>query len=1101
MKNLIKSGSAALLMAAVFFLGSCTEDQVAGNATTIDEGTVKFKVDVPGDIHTRTRALTYADEYAVEDVNILVFTGGNYAYIANGIILSAPTAADNSSDATMTIAASMDTSGQTSDLMVVANATAILSAAYPGGIPSNTPLAEVEKALLMAMPAEGWNNVAGSNGYVPMPMWGYMKDQTIDDAYVVANHEIRLVRMVAKVNIQIADALVDNTDVNNSKFQLRTVRVYNYATKGRLIPDTDGAYDWSNTSAPITGNQVPSLPDNYSDDILSDGENQFIEYTVTNDASNPYKFLENEIYLFEAPAGIAPGSGDYTLNPCLIIGGRFEGSATDTYYRIDYANRGTAGNTYLPILRNNSYSVTVTNITGPGRNTPGEAYHSVPSNIETTILNWSDNTIKAAVTDGLNMLGVSEEIFNLSGNLYDSASGDNELTIVTNYSEGWTAAAYDDEEGTTPSTWLTLSADSGAGSGSGDVIHFEAPALGAEDAARTAYVIVKAGNLSFTIKVTQQNVYIRILDSMGNPISILTFASKNSMLASGEIDIPLAPLSITMNNAAAMQSIHMMNSPVSTRVEDPIGTTNGIPATPQTFTVEWAPADMPLRVINLHATMASDAEFTWQDASTNNLGEIPAGGTFSFTIDPAPFTMANITANPFYRTGTTLMFELEGMDIDPSRITLEQVHYNILVRGLVNGSGPVGTYHSAEVRTNAPWELTITDTASVLDLNEFPADGPANSVGNSYAYNFTGNDGKAVFNFTNANGLFDPYTTSVSSANIADRFAASNIVMIEGDNGVKILTFDETNDGLMSTAIPPTSIEGTAKTTIDIPSYVIGVYFRWGSLMAMSPDGRIASNGTGTSTMELDVNTGDIVYYPAGYTDFPASGTWLFTDTGMAPGEIPYFDLRDEAALTTDDYTLDYFDQKFPGTGYNEAEGRGDICRYISAQQTDGVDWVEGEWRMPTFDELMDLYNETPFTGSLFNGIGMGIPSSTGLFENGPNLYGFQPVISGTLLGAGVKGMDNMMSPTNPASIFLPNSGYPTAGDPSGGVALDMARYWIYGFNSILTSSTPLKVTAQSFGRDDINGVGSIYFLLNIASAQYAMIHQYFATPIRCIRQ
>ncbi len=119
----------------------------------------------------------------------------------------------------------------------------------------------------------------------------------------------------------------------------------------------------------------------------------------------------------------------------MIIGGKYNGGAT-TYYRIDFAkNTATAGDpplwTYMPVLRNNSYTVTIKDINGPGEVDEITALESIPANIDADIVDWVNEEIKEVTSNGLYMLGVSSSRFVLPKPEHTEDSDGNELYITT----------------------------------------------------------------------------------------------------------------------------------------------------------------------------------------------------------------------------------------------------------------------------------------------------------------------------------------------------------------------------------------------------------------------------------------------------------------------------------------------------------------------------------------------------------------------------------------------------------------------------------------------------------------------------------------------
>jgi hypothetical protein len=112
-----------------------------------------------------------------------------------------------------------------------------------------------------------------------------------------------------------------------------------------------------------------------------------------------------------------------------------------------------------------------------------------------------------------------------------------------------------------------------------------------------------------------------------------------------------------------------------------------------------------------------------------------------------------------------------------------------------------------------------------------------------------------------------------------------------------------------------------------------GLFFKWGSLVAIKPIGTY-----GASQYDSMYNTGSIIFSP--------TGTYSY-----AWGSIPYMDTTsspfNNSTATEDDFA------SYNGTGFNAAEGKGDICRYITSQG-----WVKGRWRLPKASDYTALMTE-----------------------------------------------------------------------------------------------------------------------------------------------
>ena len=213
------------------------------------------------------------------------------------------------------------------------------------------------------------------------------------------------------------------------------------------------------------------------------------------------------------------------------------------------------------------------------------------------------------------------------------------------------------------------------------------------------------------------------------------------------------------------------------------------------------------------------------------------------------------------------------------------------------------------------------------------------------------------------------------SQSIARQFARSNIV------------WDATNNKL--------TFAVTAADNATIPANVQGVFFKWGSLVAVSPVGNTyASN--------------QILFSPNGTTNY----TWA---------NIPYASETTGKFGThgTDEDDFAGYDggSNTNGPGFNASTNKGDICRYISSQPG----WQHGKWRLPTSAEQQALINEVT---SVSNNGGFG--NITGAPNTGNNAHGFWQVPSGRWLGAGAANVNTRGTEAVPgsSSVYFPAGGY-----------------------------------------------------------------------------
>ncbi|MDL2255311.1 hypothetical protein LJC38_01835, partial [Parabacteroides sp. OttesenSCG-928-K15] len=285
---------------------------------------------------------------------------------------------------------------------------------------------------------------------------------------------------------------------------------------------------------------------------------------------------------------------------------------------------------------------------------------------------------------------------------------------------------------------------------------------------------------------------------------------------------------------------------------------------------------------------------------------------------------------------------------------------------------------------------------------------------------------------------------------IAPRFARSNIVWTG-----EILTFAENDNRAANTGTTTvTAADGKTYSRLKMPSNSQGVFFQWGSLVAISP---AALSGTTTTYTagRASTGTGHIVYDPT-------------NNYAYAYASIPYINST-AAPFNNNITTEDDFATYNGGQGWDN-NGRGDICRYISSQG-----WVSGNWRLPTADEYDQLLAE------LLNGV-----SNNGGFTNinvTPNNasksyhYGYYQPLSGRWLGTGTSTSSGVENPTTGA--YFPAGGYRYADGTASNVG-DNGYYW-----SGSSGSTP-------------NG----YLLrVNSSGANRTYYTRQYAYPVRCVRE
>lgn len=651
---LLYAGTALLAVSCVL------DEKEVGVTPTQEIATVRFTLSVPGVATPRptvTRSLTDAQEDAVSSVDVLVFhTSGDHSgklfRREKGTHISGTTFEVKLPEGTY-------------DLVVLGNATAIVDAAGASLVPQTTLKAAAVAALTHA-------NAGGYWTATTIPMWGYKDGVVVDETTSLTGGDaIDMHRMVAKVEVQVAAAAAGT---GNDNFELTSVRLYNYNTKGRLAPD---AANFNPTGGIVNaGKGIATAPTIPADRGAVTGGSNPLVFTSTHGVL-PSSFT-NTIYTYEAARGTALTLED---NPCLVVGGSYQGG-TETFYRVDFVQRTGSTDTYLDLLRNHRYTVQINSVTGGGHPDPEEAFNSRSFNIEALVMAWEEGGMTGIAFDGTNYLAVSQDSFEFTREERGATDDDNTLTIKTNCAT-WTAAAYGSatvgtttpvpNDGTSGQPWLRISPAGGTGAATPTdiVLTLDANESGAE---RTAYVHVKAGRLTYVVEVVQTmdaKIGVRVVNASNDAITELVFSA-----AAG-------------------------TAPVS-----------------QTFTVNWAPKDADLMITSEAMTTVAFPSGVGEPATGTVTGGNSGTGTISYTVAPPAISAADVdetTGDPFLEKVSKLDFTTtNGISYASATVFLRQINYNLLTDVEATYTLDSQT-ETINVRANFGWTITnVTDDDDIL---------------------------------------------------------------------------------------------------------------------------------------------------------------------------------------------------------------------------------------------------------------------------------------------------------------------------------------------------------------------------------------------------
>lgn len=431
--RLLRCLAVPFLAAALFC--SCTEELSSeavpgGGGGKTGESEVTLRLQVPGIATGRTRAITADDESKVDDLYILAFKvdpdngSETFEYY---VAAKQVTPTDGTGQSTWTASLKVKEHNQT--FVMVANALGTNSKVneqitdlVKEGATNKVGLEKMEvlKGLTEMLAQDEIENGFNATSH-PLTMYGQTEPVKIGldktTTLTVALH-----RIVARVQVRF-----DGNAAVAAKFSAQEVYLYNFNNRARVIPaflqeTTDTDYEQTAT--------IPDGAELYPK--TQDGTETVPTYTVTNNA------VKNTIYMFEAAQPqAATDAAKHLKRPCLIVKGVYEGK--DCYYRVDFAKAGADGNvTYMDLVRNHSYNITVTNVSGRGSDTAHEALKSKAANITASVIEWNDNTVGNIEFEGDRVLGIATKEYELM-----KAGGVRLQQVRATANLEWTAKLYD----------------------------------------------------------------------------------------------------------------------------------------------------------------------------------------------------------------------------------------------------------------------------------------------------------------------------------------------------------------------------------------------------------------------------------------------------------------------------------------------------------------------------------------------------------------------------------------------------------------------------------------------------------------------------------
>ncbi|MDR1884297.1 MAG: hypothetical protein LBR26_16180 [Prevotella sp.] len=481
-----------LIIGVFLCFGSCknTDDEFQPDDVlpSVPKGYIRMQITVPGLTPVSTYALGTVDETHVSTVGVLVFKDGPDANDDTYLCYAAVTEPSKiiGTGSTKTFDVDLRAAGNITDayVMVVANVSVDTT-----GFAASRPTKETVMREKMTFPSSGKWNVTGSSNFTPFPMWG-MTASPVSLAGTNSISSISLIRSVARIDVglKFPDNVTDGTENAaglGSTFTLEEVYLYNSLDKGSIAPHS-GNYSGTTVTAPSIPTPAPGTNNSPVPSYLSSNG--------TADGFSANKFsCTGAIYMAEHAAGTDALSD----NPCLVIGGKYNGSGTVTYYRLDFVSGNYPGQTFLSVLRNHRYRFNITGVAGPGYTSADLAAAARPVNL-TYALSATDEALTSYDYNGQYALGVSQDSYTFDK---DSKSG-NSLKISATF--GKYSVEINPVTPTNNIDWLTGVTGAGDNVAAFGELTFNVSA-NSSGGERSAKIVITSGLLTKEVTVVQTN--------------------------------------------------------------------------------------------------------------------------------------------------------------------------------------------------------------------------------------------------------------------------------------------------------------------------------------------------------------------------------------------------------------------------------------------------------------------------------------------------------------------------------------------------------------------------------------------------------------------
>lgn len=402
-RHTLPSVLSLLLLLLVLLVGGCTKPEAGLDPDQPQEGDW-VRIEIPFVTPTNTtRAVTLTDEdendFKKATTQVLVFDSNYELYEYSAEVLDVVPNNQNSHKTGKLIVKAKASSEQQTFVVIA-------------GVTPKSDLTGLKSNILkdyIFTPTDQY-----TTGWSPatLPMWGEVPVTTITDkgaSYV--QQTLYLLRAVAAVDVMPEEDQPIKRKSDGKTLSITSVRLYNTMDRGYYAPAIPNGHT-SFDEFQVTETTIPAAAKKSDRPMEATG--------LTNGSTH-------QLYCPETANGTGLAAAQ---RPCAVVG-LTDPSGKETYYRIDFLARKDNVYKYIPLLRNHRYSITVSEVFGPGYDDPKEASKAPSTLLEYSIAEWDDFTIESHY-DGIFTLYLRERNLHIS-----AAEQDVTIHVRSNWTRGW----------------------------------------------------------------------------------------------------------------------------------------------------------------------------------------------------------------------------------------------------------------------------------------------------------------------------------------------------------------------------------------------------------------------------------------------------------------------------------------------------------------------------------------------------------------------------------------------------------------------------------------------------------------------------------------